>query len=140
MKKIVFFFYIAIAFLCFNSFSAYSAEKGLHCRTTAHDIAIFDNLTDTENFIFDTYFEDISDDDESDDDNEGGKKPSEKTSKSNFSFVANYAPANRVINYLPTHFFFPLKTSLFIFIRVLRIWYHFFPLFGLFIIPNASII
>ena len=122
MKKVLFIFNIAIALFALNSFSAYGAENGLSCRTLAHDFAVLDMPSPSNDSVFDVCFEDIADDDDdSNDDTEGKKKPLEKTTKSNLSFIPHCFSANRVTRYASTQLYFPLKTSLFIFIGVLRI-------------------
>jgi hypothetical protein len=121
MKKILFIFNIAIALISLNSFSAYGAENGLSRRTLAHDFAVLDTPSPSNDLVFEAYFEDISDDDNDDsNDTKTKKMPSGKT-KLTTLFIAHNLGGNYFKNSISTTLHFVLKTPLFIFIRVLRL-------------------
>ena len=119
MKKIALFLNISIALFLLNSFCAYGAEMGFSFKTVQHQAALHEG-TSSDHLIFDVYFEDISNDDNAND-TKGKKISAEKTNDTTTSFFANLFSYNHFTRYLPAHFFFPLKTALFIFIRVLRL-------------------
>jgi hypothetical protein len=126
MKKIVLFFNIPAALFLLNAFSAHGAGTAFAVKMAQTASAVYDNSRPSnDNLVFDACFEGISDDnnDDNDDSNndEGKKMPSEKTTKSNKSFVTHNFSDNYFKNSISTTLHLFHKTPLFIFIRVLRL-------------------
>ncbi len=117
MKKILICLTIAWAIFLPKSHCAQDVILELGFKTTQKDID-YGQLS-TENVFFDDCLEDLYEDDSND--SERKKLSSGTASYTQTSFVAHNFSANAFKTILPTKFFFPFRTSLYLFICVLRL-------------------
>ena len=122
MKKMVFYFFIALAIFFPNSNQAHDVKHELGCGIIQRDDTLGGCLLDIENLFVDDFNKIVFDNDTND--SERKKFVSKTVGNTNYSNTA-FIPQKFTKIYFPknlgTKLFFNYRTSLFIFIRVLRL-------------------
>jgi hypothetical protein len=121
MKKILYYFIIASALFLTKTVFALDATSKLSFTTTQQVTTVhYCPLSSNSLFFDDIILEEVTDDDESNE-SERKKKSSLQNNYSTCSIITQNFPKNEFNKIFPSHLSFPLRTSLFIFICVLRL-------------------
>lgn len=117
MKNIIYHIVLVCAIFLGNSVCAHNS--GLDFKKNQAKSCVDYSHSNTENLCFDVCFEDLLEDDSNESQKE--KSSSDKISNCNASLTLNFFSSHTYNKVLPAQFYLLRKTSLFIFICVLRL-------------------